>query len=208
MKRLVVFAIIAAIAIAVTAIPIASATSTTVIRTKTVAVANSRLVPGTRLTFPATYHHQRVTRFQWLRCNVAGARCKAIAHATHRSYVVRRADVGHTLRARATTQASTIALSAPTALVGRPAPVNTAIPVITDGGQGGGTVSGPIAGDVLTGSNGTWQHAIRFTYQWEDCDTSGANCVAIAGATTNTYTLQDPSDVGHTVVFQVTGYNF
>lgn len=58
------------------------------------------------------------------------------------------------------------------------------------------------------GSSGTWQHAIRFTYQWEDCTAASPPvCTAIAGATTQTYTLQD-SDVGDTIVFQVTAYNF
>jgi hypothetical protein len=85
--------------------------------------------------------------------------------------------------------------------------VNTVIPAITDGGQGGGSMSGPIIGDVLTGSTGTWQNAVRFTYQWEDCDATGANCVPISGATTQTYTLQN-SDVGGTIVFVVTAYNF
>jgi hypothetical protein len=85
--------------------------------------------------------------------------------------------------------------------------VNTAIPAITDGAQGGGSLSGPMVGDVLTGSDGTWQDAVRFTYQWEACDTAGANCLPISGATTQTYTLQN-SDVGATIVFVVTAYNF
>lgn len=191
------------------ALATASSSAPTRIEATTVAVAPANeLHPGTRLVLPTTYHRQHVARFQWLRCNLRGFACRRIAHATHRVYVVRLADVGHTLRARVTTwQGSTTAVTAPSPQVGRPLPVNTAIPAITDGGQGGGTIAGPIVGDILTGSNGTWQHAVRFTYQWMDCNASGASCVAIVGATTQTYILQD-SDVGDTIVFQVTAYNF
>ncbi len=187
-----------------------SATAPTRITTKTIAVsASAKLHPGMRLVMSATWKHRRITRYQWLRCSSRGRRCGTIRGAIHRAYVVRAADVGHTLRARVTVQASTTAVTAPTGQVGRPAPVNTAVPTITDGGQGGGTLAGPIVGDILTGSNGTWQHVFNnhFTYQWMDCDTNGANCVNITGATTNTYTLLD-ADAGHTIVFAVTGFNF
>lgn len=203
-------AVAAAAVLGLASLPVATATSGTPARvaTRTVAVASSRLRPGTRVMLPATYHHRRVVRFQWLRCNPRGARCRTIRGATHRAYVVRLADVGHTLRARIVTwQGSTTAVTAATPQVGRPLPVNTAAPTITDGGQGGGQLSGPFVGDVLSGTNGSWQHAVRFTYQWMDCDQAGAACVPIAGATGNSYALQD-SDVGDTVVFQVTAYNF
>jgi hypothetical protein len=42
------------------------------------------------------------------------------------------------------------------------------------------------------------QTGVSYSYHWEDCDTSGANCRPIAGATGASYTLQG-SDVGHTV---------
>lgn len=99
--------------------------------------------------------------------------------------------------------------SAPTGVVASPpppTPVNVSLPVLSDGGQGGGTLSAPIVGDVLTGSNGTWTGAVRYTYQWEDCNSSGLDCAAISGATTSTYTIQS-TDVGDTIVFQVTAYN-
>jgi hypothetical protein len=72
-------------------------------------------------------------------------------------------------------------------------PVNTAPP----------TISGrPLAGDTLTETHGQWTNSpLAFTYQWEDCDPSGANCTPIAGATAQTYTIA-ASDVGGTIVAQ------
>lgn len=182
-----------------------SAGDATGVRTTTQAVAKPGLRAGQKLTAPR--FAKRVLRYQWLRCGVTGKACRAIRGATHRTYIVRSADVGHRLRVRAVLQGDTVATAAPTAVVGLPLPVNTAIPTITDGGQGGGTLAGPVVGDILSGSNGTWTNAVRFTYQWEDCDAAGASCAAIAGATSQTYTIAS-SDVGHTIVFQVTAYNF
>jgi hypothetical protein len=62
-------------------------------------------------------------------------------------------------------------------------------------------VSGtPGAGSTLTADPGDWQGTptITYTYQWQRCDASGANCVDIAGATGSTYDLS-AGDVGHTV---------
>jgi hypothetical protein len=63
------------------------------------------------------------------------------------------------------------------------------------------SISGtPGTGSTLTADPGTWQGTptITYTYQWQRCDASGANCTDIAGATGSTYDLTD-ADVGHTV---------
>jgi hypothetical protein len=46
-------------------------------------------------------------------------------------------------------------------------------------------------GQILSVSPGSWSGypAPTVTYQWERCDQNGANCNAITGATTSTYTL-------------------
>jgi hypothetical protein len=69
--------------------------------------------------------------------------------------------------------------------------VNTGAPAIS------GT---PEAGSTLTADPGDWQGTptITYTYQWQRCDATGANCVDIPGATGKTYDLTD-ADVGHTV---------
>ena len=62
-------------------------------------------------------------------------------------------------------------------------------------------------GQVLTASAGTWTSSeLSYTYQWQDCDGAGNNCVAISGATASTYTLTS-SDAGHTIKVAVTATN-
>lgn len=44
-------------------------------------------------------------------------------------------------------------------------------------------------GQTLTETHGSWTNSpMSFAYQWEDCDSSGNACSAIAGATGQTYT--------------------
>lgn len=64
-------------------------------------------------------------------------------------------------------------------------------------------------GQTLTEGHGTWTSgpaAVSYGYQWEDCDSAGANCAAIPGATGQSYTLA-ATDVGHTVRVQETASN-
>ena len=65
------------------------------------------------------------------------------------------------------------------------------------------TISGMAQqGSTLSETHGSWSDApTGYQYQWEDCDGSGAQCAAIAGATDQSYTLTD-SDVDHTVRVQ------
>lgn len=143
--------------------------------------------------------------YQWQRCNGAGAICVDATGATSSNYVLGTADVGATLRAAVTSTNSagnSSAVSTPTALVtagSSPAPTNTAPPTIS------GT---PVQGSTLTGGPGTWSGAapITFTYQWRHCDTTGATCSPVSGATGSTYTL-GPADVGSTMQLGVTASN-
>ena len=78
-------------------------------------------------------------------------------------------------------------------------PVNTSPPIIS------GT---PQDGQTLTASTGSWSgtQPITYGYQWQRCDSGGANCVAIAGATGPTY-LATSADVGRTLRVVVTAAN-
>ncbi len=79
-----------------------------------------------------------------------------------------------------------------------PVPVNTTLPVIS--------LTAP-PGDALTTTNGSWSNSpTAYSYQWQDCDSSGSSCVNISGATSSTYTPQ-ASDVGHTIDVIVTATN-
>jgi hypothetical protein len=69
-------------------------------------------------------------------------------------------------------------------------PVNTSPPVVS------GT---PQQDNTLTTSTGAWKKSpASYTYAWQRCDSSGASCSSISGATTSSYTLQ-AADVGHTI---------
>jgi hypothetical protein len=70
------------------------------------------------------------------------------------------------------------------------------------------TVSGiAVQGHTLTETNGTWSgNATAYSHQWEDCDSSGSNCVPIEGATGQSYTVQDV-DAGSTIEVQETASN-
>jgi hypothetical protein len=76
------------------------------------------------------------------------------------------------------------------------ASVNTSPPLISGSAR---------SHELLTADPGSWSGDTSggFSYQWQRCDTNGANCNPIASATNTTYTLQD-SEIGATVVVSVT----
>jgi hypothetical protein len=84
--------------------------------------------------------------------------------------------------------------------------LSTAAPSNT--GLGAPQVSGlPISGDLFTATHGNWSGVTpTYAYQWLRCDTSGANCADISGATGSTYTPQS-ADLGSTVRVRVTASN-
>ena len=134
--------------------------------------------------------------YQWLSCGVNGNNCVPIVGATSATYVVAAGDVGTTIRVQVTgnnADGSNAATSNQTpVIVSTGAPVSTAAPTI----QG---ANPPQQGQQLTGQAGTWTGELDVTlYQWLNCDSSGNNCVSIAGATNQNYTPQ-ASDVGDTL---------
>jgi hypothetical protein len=62
------------------------------------------------------------------------------------------------------------------------------------------TISGtPVEGQTLSEAHGSWSGApTTYTYQWEDCAARGNHCVAIPGATAQTYVLR-AADLGHRI---------
>jgi hypothetical protein len=143
--------------------------------------------------------------YQWLRCPSSGGAadgsdCATIGGATSNNYVPATGDVGFTLRVHVTASNSdgqaTATSKATSAVAKAGGPPNTSAPTIS----GNTTV-----GSTLTANPGTWTGtAIKFTYQWQRCDNSGANCTAISGATNNTYVLAN-EDADHTIRVAVTG---
>ena len=164
---------------------------------------------------PTTYS------YKWQDCNTSGASCSTITGATHTSYTLGSSDVGSTIRVivSATNEGGTTpATSAATATIaaepappveeGPPvepppppppaAPSNTTLPAIT------GTTT---QGQTLNASNGKWTGSpTTYSYKWQDCNTSGASCSTITGATHTSYTLGS-SDVGSTIRVIVSATN-
>jgi hypothetical protein len=85
-----------------------------------------------------------------------------------------------------------------TALAPPPVPQNTTAPVVS--GEA-------VQGQQLSTSNGSWSNGpTSYAYKWQDCDSSGANCTSVSGATSSSYVLGS-GDVGHTIRSVVTASN-
>jgi fibronectin-binding autotransporter adhesin len=141
-------------------------------------------------------------KYQWQRCNSTGGACSNIVGAISSFYLISNADVGSRLRVEVTgtnTAGSAKAVSEPTTLVEGQGPLNSVSPVITGSAR---------TGQTLRTSNGTWTGStpITFTYQWRRCNAAGAACVAIGGATSNTYVVA-AADVGSRLLVSVTATN-
>jgi hypothetical protein len=143
--------------------------------------------------------------YQWQDCDTNGASCTNISGANSSSYALTAADVGNTIRVVVTASNAggfTAAISNQTAVVQAPAPPpapsNTALPSIS------GTTT---QGQTLTAAKGSWNGSpTSYAYQWRDCNSSGASCTNISGATAGTYTLAS-GDVGDTIRVVVTATN-
>jgi hypothetical protein len=141
---------------------------------------------------------------KWLRCDSSGSGCTLVG--TTKTYTVQTADAGSTIKLTVTVKndvASTTASSALSPPVGGGSqallpPTNTARPAIT------GT---PEDGQVLSVSVGSWSGSpTNYSYRWLRCDSSGAGCAPLSGATASSYRLA-PADVGHAVTAVVTASN-
>jgi Ig domain of plant-specific actin-binding protein len=136
--------------------------------------------------------------FQWARCDARAWSCTPIKGATSAEYAVKPGDLGHSLVAIVDARAGTIsravfsvAAAASAGNAEATGPANSAPPYVAQGIQ---------VGSQLTGHTGSWSGSgsIRYAYQWYRCDTGGAHCSAIHGATKLTY-LPTTRDAGHTL---------
>jgi hypothetical protein len=132
-----------------------------------------------------------VPAYSWLRCNVNGRLCTRIPGATAASYTPTKDDVGHVVLAALATSGRTVLSLSLGPVRAKPGPVDVVAPSVT------GMLR---RGSKLTASAGTWSGSgtIVYAYQWYRCDTAGAHCAAIRGATRGTYT-QVARDVGKTL---------
>jgi hypothetical protein len=175
-------------------------------------VVSGRTVQGQRLTTSNGSWNGTaplVFSYRWLRCDTTGGgpngvTCSTIPSATHRTYVLRAADVGHRIRSRviasnADGSASANSNATPGVVQASARPANTSPPTIS------GT---PQQNQTLTANRGTWSGSQpqSYAYQWRRCDSVGGACGDIGGATGATYVLT-ASDVGRTLRVRVTARN-
>lgn len=109
-------------------------------------------------------------RYQWLRCDGAGASCQPIPSATNPSYTTSSLDAGSTLRC-AVTAINGVGASAPqdSAATAAVAGVASAVPVLIAGGEPNlwGTT---VLGNTLSSGNGSWtNNPTSYAYQWTRC---------------------------------------
>jgi hypothetical protein len=139
--------------------------------------------------------------YQWLLCNSAGASCKEVSGATGTTLGLLTNMIGSTARlvVTATNSAgSTTATSEPTSLIKALIPSNTALPSIAGLAEDAQT---------LTGAKGTWGGSEpSFSYQWLLCNSAGASCKEVSGATGTTFGLLT-SMIGSTARLVVTATN-
>jgi len=145
--------------------------------TPTVGMA-SALTPGSYSPTPSS------SAYQWRLCDSAGNNCSDIGGATTDTYTPVAGDVGSTLRVVETVSESGYNDASSTSdggMVVVAGPITTSAAVAIHGTP---TVAVPSA---LTRGTYAPTPAGR-SYQWEKCDSAGANCSNIGGATANTYT--------------------
>jgi thermitase len=144
-----------------------------------------------------------LTGLQWQRCDGAGLNCIAVTSSS--TYAVLSTDVGSTLKLVFSVKngVGSTAGSALTAPVGGTVtppspPASTSLPTVSGTAQDGQT---------LGASAGSWSGSpTSYAYQWQRCDSSGAACAPLAGATTSSYAVQT-ADVGSTLRVTVTASN-
>jgi hypothetical protein len=139
--------------------------------------------------------------YQWQRCNRSGDSCGNISGQTNDTYKLTDNDVGNTVRVQVTVKNSdgaTTASAKPTDVIsGDAAPRNTSKP----------SISGkPVVGETLTADAGAWAEGPTFSYQWQQCNKSGASCNDINGATGKTYGVRG-ADKDNTIRVEVTAKN-
>jgi opacity protein-like surface antigen len=141
-------------------------------------------------------------RYQWLRCDAAGAACASIAGAVEKTYLVTNADADRTLRVvvfASNIEGVSSARSAQTNVVAQStASQNTRRPTISGEAE---------VGEQLTANEGTWTNSpTSFQYRWQRCDVDGLECQAIQLAQSKNYQVR-AADVGFRLRVRVLAFN-
>src|SRR5579862_6020152 len=195
--------LVLALAAAATMVGVASARSSAVPANSTAPSISGTLKSGSTLTATNGTWSNSPTSFtyQWRRCATDGSACGDITGAVKQTYTLASADVHHALRVVVTAvnaDGKTPATSAATDVVGTAnGPSNSVKPAVSGTAQ---------VGDGLTVTKGTWSPTpTSFGYQWQRCNSTGADCLNVAGATGETYGIRS-ADVGNRMRALVTAH--
>jgi hypothetical protein len=140
--------------------------------------------------------------YAWELCDAAGLECEQLKGALGSTLGLLSSAVGSTVRVIVTatnSAGSTSATSEPTSLVKALLPSNSGLPSITGLLQDGSLLS------ALTGS-WTGTGPLGYAFQWEKCNSAGAECEPISGETGSTLKLLTGL-IGSTVRVAVTATN-
>jgi hypothetical protein len=123
--------------------------------------------------------------YQWVRCSEDGTECEDIEGANSSTYVPAVLDLGADIRAVVTATTgtgSTVGVSSTAGPISASSLDDVSIPVVSGVAR---------VGETLTSSTGTWtgQGSFTYEYQWQRCDSAGAGCSDIEGATSSSYTV-------------------
>ncbi len=140
--------------------------------------------------------------YQWRRCNTAGEACTNIEGATSSTYTLASGDIGSTVRVVVTASngaGGTSGTSSASAVIAADTLANISLPAVS---------GSPHAGATLNADPGGWSGSlpISFAYQWKRCNSSGAECANITGATSSSYTPGE-GDISSTLRVAVTATN-
>jgi hypothetical protein len=184
-------------------------------------ITGTAVVGQSLASAPGTWSGKNLTyRYQWLECDSSGAGCNAISGATGSTYGLPASYLGDTLRVLVTASnrnGSAVATSAATAVVAAapsPSPPPPPPPPSSTSSTAPAVSSPPAItgaaqqGQTLTASTGTWSGTtpLSYAYQWQRCDSSGASCAPISGASNASYLLAS-ADVASTIRVSVTASN-
>jgi hypothetical protein len=137
------------------------------------------------------------TTVQWYRCAPDVSHCSSIHGATAATHTLGAKDVGKTIVVNTKAPDGTATYSSGIGPIA--ATAAKLVPTTQPAVAGTATV-----GQVLTVDNGAWSSTpAGYTYAWLRCNANGRICIAIAGATGNTY-VATADDVGHSLVARVT----
>jgi hypothetical protein len=124
--------------------------------------------------------------YAWQRCDADGSGCAAIPSATAANYILGAADVGKTITVAVTAGNTSGTATANAPLTGVVTPM---LPELRNAPAISGATQVP---GIVQAVRMAWKSpsGTRYAFQWQRCNGAGVSCVAIPGATAQSYRLK------------------